>query len=294
MNPPGLPIEGLLPQWLVTIAALATMSCVMASLGTKLAPLEYRVAWRAPAPLAKGIFASLVGVPIIVIVVARAFELPRPAEVGMVLMSICPGAPVALRRALAAGGSTSYALALQVALAGLAAISLPLSIAALDEVYAGSASVAPAQIAAQVFTAQLLPLGLGVLARHHFGSRLARIEPALDRLATALLAVFVAIVLIDVWGVVSEASGRAVIAIVIACIAAMAFGHILGGPEPATRTALAVSCAARIRGAATSRRYRSSRDGPVWRRPRRSWDQRSHGGVRQRAAASRARSLTVL
>lgn len=246
----GIVGEGLVPQWLMTAAAVATMFCVMASLGIKLAPFEYRIAWRKPAPLLKGIFASLVGVPIIVIVVARAFDLPRPAEVGMVLMSICPGAPVALRRALGAGGSTAYALALQVALAVLAALSLPLSIAALDEVYAGSASVAPVQIAAQVLTAQLLPLGLGVLARYHLGARLQRLEPALDRLATALLVAFVAIVLVDIWGLVSGASGRAVLAIVVACAAAMAFGHILGGPDPATRTALAVSCAARNAGLA--------------------------------------------
>jgi len=243
-------MAGAVPQWLVSAAAVATMFAVMFDLGTRLAPHEYRSAWREPGPLVKGIFVSLVGVPMIVIVVARALDLPRPAEVGMVLMSIAPGAPVALRRALGAGGKTSFALALQVALAVLSAVTMPFSIALLDEVYAGTASVAPSQVAVQIFVAQLLPLGLGSAAKQFFGSRLDPFAAHLSRIASVLLLIFVAIIAVDVWPVLAEARVRAIVAIALACTIALELGHVLGGPEPSERTALAASCAARNAGLA--------------------------------------------
>jgi predicted Na+-dependent transporter len=221
-----LPIAGVIPEWALTGVAVATIFTLMFHLGITVAPGEYRSAWRTPGLMARGLFASLVAVPMIVLVVARAFDLPRPAEIGLVLMAISPGAPVALRRALDSGGDRAFGPALQVAVAVLAAVSMPLSIAALDEVYAGSASVAPWHLARQVFVAQLLPLGLGMAVRHHLGPRLAPLEPLLERFAAGLLMLFVALVLVDVWQTV------------------------LGGPAPATRTALAVSCAARNAGLA--------------------------------------------
>ena len=63
--------------------------------------------------------------------------------IGIVLMAISPGAPIALRKSLAAGGHRAFAPALQILVAMLAVVSIPLSIAALDVVYAGDASIAP-------------------------------------------------------------------------------------------------------------------------------------------------------
>jgi predicted Na+-dependent transporter len=245
-----LPIAGLIPEWALTLVAVATIFTLMFQLGISVAPGEYRSAWRAPGLMARGLFASLVAVPVVVFVVARAFGLPRAAEIGLVLMAISPGAPVALRRALDAGADRAFGPALQVAVAVLATVSMPLSVAAFDEVYAGSASVAPWHLARQVFLAQLLPLGLGMASRHHFGPRLAPLEPVLERLTAALLMLFVALVLVDVWHTVLGAGGRVMLAAAVASLLCLGTGHLLGGPAPATRTALAVSCAARNAGLA--------------------------------------------
>ena len=94
--------------------------------------------------LLKGLFSVLVAVPALAWLVARTLDLPRPAEVGIVLMAISPGAPIALRRSLGAGGHRSFAPALQIAVVVLAVVSMPLWIAAFDEYYGGSATVAPA------------------------------------------------------------------------------------------------------------------------------------------------------
>jgi BASS family bile acid:Na+ symporter len=165
-------------------------------------------------------------------------------------MAISPGAPVALRRSLGAGGHRSYAPALQIAVAVLAVISMPLSIAAFDEFYGADATVDPRHLARQVFTVQLLPLGLGMLANHLFPTQAASIEPRLRRLAGVLLIVLLVLALLDIWHVVVGAGPRVTIAIVLVTALALAVGHLLGGPDPATRTATAISSAARNPGLA--------------------------------------------
>ncbi len=73
-------------------------------------------------------------------------------------MAISPGAPVALRRSLDSGGHSSFAPTLQIAVAVLAVVSMPLFIGALNEYYGAAAVSEPLQLARQVFVAQLLPL----------------------------------------------------------------------------------------------------------------------------------------
>ena len=245
-----MPVTGPVPDWLLSAVAVATIFTVMFDLGLAIVPGEFRSVARQPGLLLKGLFAVLVAVPALAWIVARALDLPRAAEVGIMLMAIAPGAPVALRRSLDAGGHRSYAPALQIAVAALAVVSMPLSIAALNEYYGGSATIEPRHLARQVFTAQLLPLGLGMLARRLFAGQAAWLEPRLNRLGRGLLIALVALALIDIWQVVIGAGPRVTIAIAIVTALALAAGHLLGGPDPATRTATAISSAVRNPGLA--------------------------------------------
>ena len=72
---------------------------------------------------------------------------------------------MALRRSLGAGSHHSVTTALQLLMATLAIVSMPLSVALFNPLYAGHATISPGEVARQVFIAQLLPLGPGLLAR---------------------------------------------------------------------------------------------------------------------------------
>lgn len=243
-------IDGLIPGWLLALVAAATIFVIMFDVGLALAPGEFRWALQHPGRLARALFAVLVAVPALAWLVCRAFDLPRAAEVGIMLMAIAPGAPVALRRSLDAGGHRAFAPALQVAVAALAVVSMPLSIAALDEYYAGEATAAPFDLARQVFFAQLLPLCLGMLASRTLPVHAARVEPLLRRVGGAMLAVLVVLALVNVGQVVAGAGTGVLSAIVVVTLLALTAGHLLGGPEPGTRTATAISSAARNPGLA--------------------------------------------
>ena len=245
-----MPIDGPIPGSVLTFVAAATLFTVMFDLGLALVPGEFRWVARHPGLVLKGLFAVLIAVPVLALVVAQAFGLTRAAEIGVVLMAISPGAPVALRRSLDAGGHRSFAPTLQIAVALLAVASMPLFIALLDEYYSGTAVVAPQHLARQVFLAQLLPLSLGMLARRMHLPLATRIEPKLRRLGGVLLIVLLVIILIDIWQPVIGAGWRVAAAIATTTALALAVGHLLGGPEPATRTATAICSAARNPGLA--------------------------------------------
>ncbi|MCC7216047.1 MAG: hypothetical protein IT517_04690 [Burkholderiales bacterium] len=242
--------SGIVPDWLFAFAVVATVFTVMFDLGLTIVPGEFRPVLRGPGLLGRALFSVLVAMPALAWLVARALDLPRPAEVGILLMAIAPGAPVALRRSLGAGGHRSFAPALQIALALLATVSMPVSIAAFNEYYGGTATIDPRHLARQVFVAQLLPLGLAMLMRRFLPVPAAWLEPRLRKVAGALLVLLLAILVIDVWQPIVAAGWRVVAAIVIITVMATAIGHALGGPDPSTRTATAISSAARNAGLA--------------------------------------------
>jgi BASS family bile acid:Na+ symporter len=243
-------IDGPVPDWLFSIAVATTLFAVMFDLGLAIVPGEFRWVVRRPALMAKAVFSVVIAVPAIAWIVCRALDLPRAAEIGIMLMAIAPGAPVALRRSLDAGGHRSFAPALQILVVTAAIVSMPLFIVVLNEYYAGAAGIDPLQLAQQVLVAQLLPLALGMGARKVMPERAARFEPRLHRIAGLLLLLVVVLALIDIWRPVIGAGFRVASAIVVVTLLAAAVGHVLAGPEPTTRTATAISSAARNAGLA--------------------------------------------
>lgn len=125
-------MTGPIPEWVLSIVATATVFTIMFGVGIGVALTDLRWIWQRPAPMLRALASVLVAVPVIAIVVCRLLALPRLAEVGIVLMSISPGAPIALRRSLGAGGHRAFAPSLQICVALLAVGALPLSNAVFD------------------------------------------------------------------------------------------------------------------------------------------------------------------
>ena len=246
-----MPITGVVPDWLLFAVGVATLFAIMLDLGLAIMPGEFRWVFERPGLLSRALFSVLVAMPALAWLVVRLLDLPRAAEVGIMLMAVAPGAPVALRRSLRAGGHRSFAPALQIAVAVLAVASMPLWIAAFNEYYGGSATADPWQIARQVCVAQLLPLSLGMAMRRFTASRATSwLEPRLRRVGGVLLVILLVLALINIWHVVVGAGPRVSLAIVLTTALALLVGHLLGGPDPATRTSTAISTAARNPGLA--------------------------------------------
>lgn len=239
-----------LPAWLLSALAAVTVCCVMFGIGLGIAPRELVSAWRRPGLMLRALFAVLVAVPVVAWAVCVALDLPREVAVGIVLMAIAPGAPLALQRSLGAGAHHAFAPGLQISVAALAVVSMPLSVAAINHVYGTHGSLSPLQLMKQVMTLQLLPLGFGVATGRLLPRTGAWLRPRLDRLGKLLLVLLVVYVAFAFREDLARAGTGMILAMVLTTVGALGLGHALGGPDPGTRTAVAIVSAARNAGLA--------------------------------------------
>ena len=238
-------MDEVIPLWLVNSLAFITVFSVMASIGTTVTPTACLQHLRSPALLIRGLINVLVIVPAIGFATTFAFGLTLPEQVGVVMMAIAPGAPLALRRALASGGHAGFAPALQIALAILAVPALPLWVVIGNWILGTHGIIGALAVGRQVVLAQLLPLALGAVVKRIAPVRGPRIGIALGRAGAILLLAALVSILINVrysivlthfWSIASAA---------IITIAALAVGHLMGGGLPEIRHAMAVAGAMR-------------------------------------------------
>ena len=208
------------------------------------AALERRVV------LAAVVFAVVVPVPVVAVLALKAFALKGPVAVGIILMAISPGAPVALRRALDAGGSRAFAPALHLAIVMLAVVTVPASIAILDWIFAADFKVTPFHIGRQVFFAQLLPMALGASLRAVRPAIAAKLEAPLGRVGNVLLLLLGIALLVDLPPIIAAVGWVPTIAGVAMTLCALAVGAAFAWRDAEVRPAAAIAAAMRNPGLA--------------------------------------------
>ena len=236
-------------QW-IGLFATVVVFLVMFTLGLMLGREQIAAALQRRVVLLAVVFAVLVPVPALAVLAVKLFGLTGPVAVGIVLMAISPGAPVALRRALDAGGDRAFAPTLHLSIVMLAVVTVPLTVAILDWIFAKDFAVTPLHIGRQVFFAQLLPMALGAALRAVRPALAARLETPLARTGNLLLAVMGLAVLVDMPAIVAAAGWAPMVAGVGITLGALAVGAAFAWRDPAVRPAGAIAAALRTPGLA--------------------------------------------
>ena len=245
-----MPGTGFIPWPAFGAIATATVFTVILAIGVAMDARDLRWAVSQPALVLRSLLSVLVIMPILAVVIARTLGLTREAQIGIALMAISPGAPVALRRTLAAGGHRSFAAVLQLIIASLAIVTMPLSVVALNAIHETHGEVAVAIVLKQVLIAQVIPLGLGLAIRRVSPAFADRMEPAVRRLSGVMLGAFAVVVLASIWRLVFGAGLVLAVGVIAITALALLIGHALGGPATETRTAVAISSGLRNPGLA--------------------------------------------
>ena len=236
-------------QWIGLFATL-TVFAVMFAIGLMLGREQIAAALQRRVVLAAVVFAVVVPVPVLAVLALEAFALKGPVAVGIVLMAISPGAPVALRRALDAGGNREFAPALHLAIVMLAVVTVPASVAILDWIFAADFTVTPFHIGRQVFFAQLLPMALGASARAIRPALAAKLEAPLGRVGNVLLLLLAIAVLADLPSIIAAVGWVPTIAGVGMTLGALAIGAAFAWRDADVRPAAAIAAAMRNPGLA--------------------------------------------
>ena len=116
------------PGWLVLLVGTALFA-VMLSLGLMLGREQIAAALQRRVVLAALLFAVVVPVPAMAVLLVKVAGIKGAVAAGILLMAISPGAPVALRRAIEAGGPSAFAPALHLAIVASAVVTVPASLA---------------------------------------------------------------------------------------------------------------------------------------------------------------------
>jgi BASS family bile acid:Na+ symporter len=235
--------------WIGPIAAVSIFT-VMFALGLILGREQIDAALQRRVVLAAVIFAVLVPVPALAVLAVKVFSLKGAVAAGIVLMAISPGAPVALRRALDAGGHREFAPALHLAIVLLAVFTVPATVVVLDWIFAADFSVTPLHIGRQVFFAQLLPISLGATLRAWRPAIAARIEPGIARVGNALLLVVALLALANLPGIIGATGWMPTVAGVTMTLCALLVGQTFAGADSAVRPAAALAAGMRNPGLA--------------------------------------------
>lgn len=236
-------------QWL-GLWATVTVFIVMLSLGLGLAPGQLAALRSRLAVLASVIFAVVVVVPALAVLLLHAAAVSGPVAVGIVLMVISPGAPVALRRALDAGGNPDFAPALHLVIVMLAVLTVPATVAVLARIFAVDFVVTPQHIGRQVFFAQLLPLALGAAWRAVQPRLAARVQGPLARVGNGLLVVLLIGLLVDLPDLLSIVGWTPMVAGLLVTAGALAVGTAFAWRDAEVRPTAAIAAAMRNPGLA--------------------------------------------
>src|SRR5580765_3658827 len=219
-----------------------TIFTLMLDIGITLPFGQLTSLWRRPALLIRSLLAVLVLVPAVVLLLLWLLDLPRAVVTGLAVLATAPGAPLTTMRSQMAGGSTPYSASLHLTLALLAVLTTPITLAIFHAMFVlDTESLTSLEVARQVAIVQFLPVSIGLLIRRLM-PRLAGIAAKpLTVLAKVLLVLLIAAILVPGIRMILHFGALPALAIVIMVGVSLALGHLLGGPTPDERAAIAIA-----------------------------------------------------
>ena len=238
-------------QTLVPVVLKASVLLNVFAIGLRASAQDATYLFRRPAELIRAIFAMNVLMPAFALVLVSVIDLTPAAKIALVALSVSPIPPLLPKKLVKAGGTGSYAMGLLIAAGLLAIIFVPLAMEVIERVRHVPLQMTVVSIAALIFMTVLLPLGLGVAVHSLAPGRAERLAKPISQIAGIGLLACVATILITaapiIWTLVDSGT---LIALAAFVVVGLAIGHVLGGPKPENRTALAMSTASRHPGIA--------------------------------------------
>ena len=215
---------------------------VAIGLDSRLADLKYL--WLRPALLLRSLLAMYFIIPLFALVVAKTLTLPAGAMVALLVLAVSAGAPL-LPRKLMHIGDGDYIFGLSVTSSLLAIVTVPFWVAVIGPQFGRDIALAPMRVASVIATSFLAPLAIGMALGRLLGESAERTSDVLMSVAGVVMSVTALVLLGFNWHVFEIAGWKFIVALATFAASALAIGHLLGGPAPENRTALAVACATR-------------------------------------------------
>ena len=210
-----------------------------------------RLAFKNPALMARSLVAMYAVMPLIAVAIALNFELNRPLLIALMLLALAPVPPILPTKQIKLGGSEAYVLGLLVVSAVAAIVVVPAGVALIGKVFGQDLDVPFATTTRVVAVSVLVPVVAGLLLARLLPALAARLARPASIASTVLLSVLLVPVLFKSWStIVAQTGNFTIVAILLFVAVGLVAGHLLGGPDPHERSALALATATRHPGVA--------------------------------------------
>jgi bile acid:Na+ symporter, BASS family len=237
---------------LLTPLSIALVLAMAITAGLKVRVDELVSALKRTRLIVVGLVASFIVMPLITVILLHVFHAPPMVAAGFLIVSVCAGAPFAVPGTTIAKGDVPYAIGLMVVSAALSVVLAPLLLSLLLARLpgAGSLTIDYVGIAETLLFSQIIPLGLA-LAFHSWKPALAaRFAKPAEMIQDSLVVAVVVCGLVAQFDQLAKFSLWAFGGLLLLVLIGTIVGWVLGGPDKATRKALAFSTPQRNTGIA--------------------------------------------
>lgn len=236
---------------IIPLVLTASIFLNVLALGLSAGLQDVTYLFRKPLLLLRAVLSMNVIMVLIVVGAASVFELTFPVKVALLALAVSPMPPLLPTKERKHGATRSYAVGLLVAAVLLSLVLVPWSIEWIGRYFETDAHVSASNIVPIVFLTAILPLAVGMLVNRVLPGFAARVRRPVSILSMILLVIGVMPILFTMWGMIwITIVNGSLIALACFTILGLGVGHVLGGPQPGNRTALALATSTRHPGMA--------------------------------------------
>lgn len=231
---------------IILLALKASIILSVFAIGLKATFADAVFLFRRPGYLIRALVSMNVLMPLVALAIGEAFALHLVVKIALVAISVSPIPPILPNKAMKAGGKEDYTIGLLVAISALSIFVIPITMEIFERITGVPLAMQPQSIATVVLTTVLLPLLAGIAIGKIAPTLADRAAKPIGILALALLILSALPVLIgSARTVFSLVGDGTILSLAGFALIGLIIGHLLGGPEPESRTVLALSTASR-------------------------------------------------
>jgi BASS family bile acid:Na+ symporter len=228
----------------------ATIMLQVLAVGTRADPPGLLTCVHRPLWLVRIVAAMFVGVPLLAAALVKVSNAPAPMKVSIILMAIAAVAPLLPRKLLTIGVNPAFADSLSAVTMVLAIPLVPITAATLGAMFGREMVVSPLSVAGTLAKTFLVPFAVGIGLKAAFGERGVRIGDWANTMSTIMLAAIVLVLIAAQFGSILPLLWQSMPIVVAFAAGSLLIGHVIGGPDPRERSALAIAIVTRHPGLA--------------------------------------------
>ena len=234
----------------MTFVVAATIMLQVLAVGTRADPPGLLTCVRRPLWLVRIVAAMFVGVPALAAALVKVSNAPAAMKVSIILMAIAAVAPLLPRKLLTIGVNPAFADSLSAVTMVLAIPLVPITAETLGAMFGREMVVSPFSVAGTLAKTFLVPFAVGIGLKAAFGERGVRIGDWANTMSTIMLVAIVIVLIAAQFGTIVPLLWQSMPIVMAFAAGSLLIGHVIGGPDPRERSALAIATVTRHPGLA--------------------------------------------